>query len=436
MKNKAIAQILSAFAKLKVVSKGIVIAACLAIQTVKLNATVPMLLRLDVSGNAMQNETVVYFDANGSFSYNSLTDAPSLGTAPGYLNIITRFDNIDYQTKCLPLLTQNTSIPIKIITGTSGIYQINANDISNLPMGACLMLHDNFTNNNQDLRTGPYTCTISDTESVVRFVLNIGISLISVSGSFLDPTCSSSANGYISAVGPAGTAPWNYYWKDSVNNIIKTTLAKTGADTLFGINAGAYKVDITSGASCTNGSFTYFLQGTQSPNALFTASSDTTDFSTPVFFTNNSINAGSYWWDFGDGMGANDTNTSHYYASQGTFTVTLTAIGSACGDSSFFTKKITVTAQTTSIKKALSENKNILISRDENGYYVKFNNTTTHGAIISVTDMLGQKINPDLAVNNVLDEKVYVVAKGNENRILIISVLTSVGEKQFKKVIN
>lgn len=46
-----------------------------------------------------------------------------------------------------------------------------------------------------------------------------------------------------------------------------------------------------------------------------------------IFFINNSKNAVSYDWDFGDGYGSSDESPSYIYNSTGTFTVTLTATG-------------------------------------------------------------------------------------------------------------
>jgi len=51
-----------------------------------------------------------------------------------------------------------------------------------------------------------------------------------------------------------------------------------------------------------------------------------------VNFTNNSVNASSYLWDFGDGTTSTETNPSHTYASLGTFNVVLTANAGACGN--------------------------------------------------------------------------------------------------------
>ena len=54
-----------------------------------------------------------------------------------------------------------------------------------------------------------------------------------------------------------------------------------------------------------------------------------------IFFINNSRNAVSYDWDFGDGYGSSDENPSYIFNSTGTFTVTLTAIGEDGDESKF-----------------------------------------------------------------------------------------------------
>jgi PKD repeat protein len=425
---------------MKNIYKLILLISCFTQLTLtSLKASTPaMLLRLEAVGQSMSNETVVYFDSSGTFSYNYLYDAPSLGVSPGYLNIITRLDSIDFQVKCLPLLTQSMSVPVKIVTGISGSYQIYTEDIQNLPAGACVMLHDNFTNNNYDLRLGAYTCNISDTENVARFTLNISISALSVSGSSLNPTCSASNNGYIIARGTIGTAPWNYYWKDSLNNIIKTSLLKTTPDTLFGLNIGAYRVDINANGTCSNGTLTFNLQSTMSPVALYTTVSNTVsiDDERGVSFINRSKNAGSFWWDFGDGGGANDTNASYYYASPGTYTVTLTAFGSICTDTSIYVNEITVLEETTSIEKVMEVDNHMVINRDVNNYYVQFNYNKKINAVISVSDLLGKKVNTDIEIEGATTEKIYINTSNYENRVLIISVVSTAGEKVYRKIIN
>ncbi len=51
-----------------------------------------------------------------------------------------------------------------------------------------------------------------------------------------------------------------------------------------------------------------------------------------VTFVNQSQNAGSYSWDFGDGTTSTEPNPSHIYNNLGVYTVTLTAEAGACGN--------------------------------------------------------------------------------------------------------
>ncbi|HOV10210.1 MAG TPA: C25 family cysteine peptidase [Bacteroidales bacterium] len=51
-----------------------------------------------------------------------------------------------------------------------------------------------------------------------------------------------------------------------------------------------------------------------------------------IQFTNNSTNAISYLWDFGDGSTSPDPNPSHQYTSPGVYDVVLTAFAGICGN--------------------------------------------------------------------------------------------------------
>ena len=401
----------------------------------------PMVFRLQASGNAMKNETAIYFDANATLHYENEYDAISLGVDPGFLGIVSSLNDTDYAINGLPTLNQNFSIPVKTITGTTGSYKITATDLQNLPSGACLKLHDKYTNTDWDLRTGPYSCTLSDTETVARFVLNITIDQnLSVSSSFKNPTCSSSANGYMTA-SASGTAPWNYYWKDSANNIIQTSLNNSSSDTLKNANAGNYSVDVNTAGTCNNGTLTFVLQGAASPNALFSPSSNTLTLvndTVTVSFTNHSANANTYNWNFGDGTVLSDTNALHQYTSPGTYLVILTAYNTICGDSSQYSQTITIdsSSNATGIKSFVANQSNMQISRDAAGYYVQFNYQSKTNAVISVQNLLGERVVTDIQQDNVLKNKTYVALGNADNNVLIISVITSAGEKTFRKVIN
>ncbi len=64
-----------------------------------------------------------------------------------------------------------------------------------------------------------------------------------------------------------------------------------------------------------------------------------------VSFTNSTVGANTYTWDFGDGGGSTDPDPVHTYAQEGTYTVTLTATNE-CGPATF-TQTVTVIAPPT-----------------------------------------------------------------------------------------
>lgn len=96
-------------------------------------------------------------------------------------------------------------------------------------------------------------------------------------------------------------------------------------------NPGAYNVRLT--ISGPGG--TVYATGTvqvqpkpQAPTAAFVANPPSGNAPLAVSFDNNSVNATTYRWDFGDGSPIDTSeNPTHTYNQPGTYTVTLTAIG-------------------------------------------------------------------------------------------------------------
>lgn len=101
------------------------------------------------------------------------------------------------------------------------------------------------------------------------------------------------------------------------------------------------------------------------PIASFTTQSNATEIS----FTNTSLYADSYLWDFGDGNTDTDENPIHTYNTEGVYTVTLTATGD-CG-------QVTITEMVSAITTTP---------------IIDFNLSSTTGCIpytLDVTDMTG-----------------------------------------------
>ena len=79
----------------------------------------------------------------------------------------------------------------------------------------------------------------------------------------------------------------------------------------------------------------------EAPTARFNYTVDA-DNGLLVNFTNASLNADTYSWDFGDGESSTETSPSHTYAADGTYDVTLTATNS--GGSNSVTIQIELTS--------------------------------------------------------------------------------------------
>lgn len=107
---------------------------------------------------------------------------------------------------------------------------------------------------------------------------------------------------------------------------------------------GSYTVSLTvSDALNQTSTYTEAIEITQPP-----ASADFNFVATGLMveFTDNSIFAVSYSWDFGDGNTSTDMNPTHTYAASGAYDVTLT-IADVNGDMADITKEVNVGVQST-----------------------------------------------------------------------------------------
>ncbi|MCB9230618.1 MAG: gliding motility-associated C-terminal domain-containing protein [Bacteroidia bacterium] len=140
----------------------------------------------------------------------------------------------------------------------------------------------------------------------------------------LDATCFGLNDGQAWVTASGGTPGYNYVWSDS-----QTT------DTAFSLYAGIYGVVVTDANGCTD---TGSVNIGEPPLvvAAFTSNPAMPANIIPntmVMFTNASMNASSYFWDFGDGGADTVTNPDYTYLNTGQYCVTLVAMNSnGCAD--------------------------------------------------------------------------------------------------------
>ena len=133
-----------------------------------------------------------------------------------------------------------------------------------------------------------------------------------------------------SGAGPNG----NYSWSNGIVDGQTFTVNGTVTYTVTGTDANG-----------CSGTATVLVTGLPIPIALFTASPTSGDVPLTVDFTNSSLYATDFVWDFGNGQGANEQDLESQqtiYGTLGVYTVWLVASNGFCADSS--SAQITVTA--------------------------------------------------------------------------------------------
>jgi len=101
------------------------------------------------------------------------------------------------------------------------------------------------------------------------------------------------------------------------------------------VDEGLYTVQLTAtGYNGETDTYSMAVSVCHPPEAEFIIDVYDADTDVDLNFTNQSTNADSYVWDFGDGTTSTSENPSHAYSSGGTFTVQLTASGD-CGSDTY-----------------------------------------------------------------------------------------------------
>lgn len=174
----------------------------------------------------------------------------------------------------------------------------------------------NSTPNLSNLSANNYLVKITDDngcDTLIYFSLDYTRDL-TVSATVTPPTCSDSDNGEISLDVQGGNT-YSYAWSNG-----ETT------SSINGLTHNSYSVMITDELGCQKFE-TYTLSTPVNPTLVadFTSASDNLTLS----FTNTSINAVTYLWDFGDGETSTINHPVHTFQEKRTYNVCLTAYG-AC----------------------------------------------------------------------------------------------------------
>jgi len=180
-----------------------------------------------------------------------------------------------------------------------------------------------------------------------------------------------------SAVTLTASASDSYAWTFNGSALAETT------QTIEAAQEGLYTVNVTNTDACNGvGSSTPILINVN-PTPTADASFTQTNGSFTVQFLNNSTNASSYSWDFGDFTNSSATAPAHAYAANGAYTVTLTAINGNCSSTATFEISIEV-----GIEEANAMNLMVYPNPASTQVLVAFDNTAAGS--VQIIDAMGR----------------------------------------------
>ncbi len=397
-------------------------------------APAPQVFRMAMDGGPSNwhDELALYFKAGvttpgrsnmgGAMKFYS-TDyyAPAISTVMS--------NGLNLSIYAAPPFSGSINIPVMAMIMKAGTYTIKTTDFGDVPAGACVVLYDNLTHTTHDLRSGGYTYTSDTTTVNPRFNLIISTPMgLTATTSSNEPTCSNNSNGNIIASGSA-PGPWDYVWTNGSGATVRSVYAKASADTLSGLNTGTYTVNILRSGACDQTSQTFTITNPSAAVAAyaFTDNDTLTGPSVSVQMNNSSVNASSYYWNFGNGTNSTNSNPMAVYTATGNYTVTLDAFNVSCNDTVVLTKVVHILPPVvTGINNLAKNSSTTVIGQDPTGVFVQFNNGGISNSLISVYNELGQKVIEDIQVNAYKD-KIYLDLSNAHNEMLLIHVQS--GEK-------
>lgn len=258
------------------------------------------------SGSSNATATLVLMPSFSTIGTVSSTNACNVSATDTYtINVISP-----------PILTVDATSPIVLCNGQSTVVTASssAGNYTWMPGGS--------TNNTLNINsTGDYTVYTSNacTRDSVIVKVTIGGSPSLTLTSSSNTIC---PNQTATLTVTGGTSP--YVWSNS---------SSTGS--IVTSNGGTVSVSNTNG--CGTGTQTVNVV-VVNLNADFIANPTSGILPVVVSFTNNSIGASSYVWDFGNGsVASTQTVSPQTYSVAGIYTVSLLATNGSCSDTYFFT---------------------------------------------------------------------------------------------------
>jgi PKD repeat protein len=398
----------------------------------KPNAVTQQLLRLRIDGqNTMNDETVLYFEANATNGFDELYDASKLRGNDPFAPALAIYSNaLAFQINGVAPLAGTYTMDVLATTGYSGTYTLSAVSFSSLPKGTCFSMFDRATSTTFDLSNANYVFYLADTTTAPRFKITLTNTALATNEQHQVPTCSN-ANGGKVIVGAQNAGPWNYTW--SLNGqVVKTSTNKTSADTLSNLSGGTVEVDVFTAGACDYGYQTVVLPSMEFATAAFVCD-DSAYVNMPVAFTNSCVNTQSYTWNFGDGLGTSSaTDPVYTFVNSGTYKVRLVA-GSSTSCNDTVTKNVRILEPTGIAKSETITSTLTVKTLGDKHFQLLRNYSTNETRTLKVVNMAGSTVKSvTLNTTSAVD---YELNLSDVQDGLYILQIDSKGTQEYRKLV-
>lgn len=365
-------------------------------------------LKIKISNVSYSDETVVRFLGSATTGFDSSYDAWKLFSSNANVPAIyTKIDSAsELSINALPLLEEETTVALFLRLNVPGNYTFQSIELGAFPLKANIALEDTYTGMVYNFRGGS------------SFSINLGIISSSSNSRFFlrfspvpdihieNVSCNGLENGRIDINKP-GTQSFDAFLKNTNGDTLQQALFVVQYAEFNGLPAGNYILELYSEYSTPD---TNLLTITQ-PTAVVSDFSYSSLTSNTFGFTNNSSNASSFLWNFGDGIVDSLTlSPIHQDINDGLYNVVLTAFQGECSVS--YSQPLTVSQLTTNLNDIGSINTFIVHQKDE--LFLLMYTTKAPEQIVKfeVYDMNGRLVYEDALLSNSQQQFIIRVSTG------------------------
>lgn len=341
-------------------------------------------LRLKVNGDNVMDEMVIHLNESASDNFDGSFDAKKIfSNDPANPSISSINNNKDLSINTLPFSGTGISIPVRVLVGSNGMYNLSWSGMEGFDEGSCFVIEDLDNGNKTTLeKDGVYYFNATVGFKAPRFLIHINTPLPKAVN---QASCNNSKDGNITITNPSTTANM-VQLKDAIGNLInEVSISANSTYSFTNLAAGTYQLTYPILTACGSMNQMVSITALEEVSANFEASAKELTTDEEVNFTTPQSKGSNFAWDFGDGTTLTGASSiTHQYQEAGVYVVSLTSFKGECSTTESMTLNV--------INGNQSSTNNMEVNQQNGEFYAVFNFSENTIATIRITNSLGQEI--------------------------------------------